>query len=52
MIRGIKTSRNNTTVSKSNKIKTELLGYYYVKTTMIYTHIINRGAWVLSTLDE
>ncbi|VAX28091.1 Integron integrase IntIPac [hydrothermal vent metagenome] len=30
----------------------ELLGHNSLKTTMIYTHVINRGAGVLSPLDE
>jgi len=30
----------------------ELLGHASVKTTMIYTHVVNRGAGVLSPFDE
>ncbi len=29
----------------------ELLGHKSVKTTMIYTHVLNRGVWVRSPLD-
>jgi integrase len=30
----------------------ELLGHNHVGTTMIYTHVLNRGAGVLSPLDD
>ncbi len=30
----------------------ELLGHYHVDTTMIYTHVLNRGTGVLSPLDD